>query len=313
MSILDLVTRATSMSLLVSLAACGGPSFQPQAAGGSAQDLEEGAPEPVITVAEVGFHAPESVLHDPEADVYLVSNLGGSPFGEDKAGFISRVRPDGTLESLKWIDGSAAQVTLNAPKGMAIVGDLLYVADVKVVRMFERTTGAPAGEIRIPEASFLEDMAVSPDQVLYVSDTGLGPHFKPTGTDAIYRIDGNRAVSVLIKDPALAQPKGLVATGDAVFAVDWAKGMLRRIGLDGSMTVLATLPVNQLDGLVRDATGAFLVSSWAGLAVYRVTGDGQVSTAIPDLQAPAGIGYDRARNRLLIPLGHDDKVELHAL
>src|SRR5215831_227134 len=110
--------------------------------------VKAAAPPPPlrITVSD-SFNAPESVLYDPQADIYLVSNINGTPLAKDNNGFISRVSPDsGKVVQLKWIAGGANGVTLNAPKGMGIVGDTLFVADIDVVRMFNRTTGAPMGQ-----------------------------------------------------------------------------------------------------------------------------------------------------------------------
>ena len=310
------------MSLILLLGACSGaraPAPGMPVTAAASNDVARYADAPVITVTGVGFRAPESVLHDPGADVYLVANAGApqatttAAAGTDQAGFISRVRPDGTVAERAWIDGSAAGVTLDEPRGMALVGDTLYVADTTAVRMFDRKTGAPRGAIDVAGATMLDSLAVAPDQTLYVSDTGVDARFRTTGTDAIYRIGPDGQVSTLIADPALGQPRGIVATDDAVFAVDWTQGKLRRIGLDGAMTVIATLPANQLDGLTRDPRGAFLVSSWGGLAVYRVTADGQVRTAIEDVQSPAGIGHDQVRNRLLVTLCHGGAIRFYPL
>src|SRR5688500_6376491 len=76
-----------------------------------------------IEVSGVGFAAPESVLHDSVADVYLVSNINGGGRDRDDNGFISRVSPAGELLELKWIDGSSPSVRLSAPKGTTIIGD----------------------------------------------------------------------------------------------------------------------------------------------------------------------------------------------
>jgi hypothetical protein len=38
--------------------------------------------------------------------------------------------PDGSVTNLKWLDGTKQNVLLNAPKGLAIQGNLLYVADI---------------------------------------------------------------------------------------------------------------------------------------------------------------------------------------
>jgi hypothetical protein len=48
---------------------------------------------------------PESVLYDAIDDVYLVSNINGSPFDTDDNGFIARVGTDGSLIETRWIDG----------------------------------------------------------------------------------------------------------------------------------------------------------------------------------------------------------------
>lgn len=145
----------------------------------------------VVAVMDGGFQQPESVLHDSVADVYLVSNLDGTPLDRDDNGFISRVAPDGRVLQARWIAGGQNGVTLHAPKGTGIRGDTLYVADIDVVRRFNRVTGVPLGEIAIPGATFLNDIAVGADGSLYVTDTGLrmgAGRMQSAGTEAVYRI-----------------------------------------------------------------------------------------------------------------------------
>ena len=92
----------------------------PTACGGEGDGAPDEAPAPAepqgpvfsLTVAGVGFATPESALHDPSADVYLVSNINGGPADRDDNGFISRVLPSGEIEELKWIDGDSPEVTL---------------------------------------------------------------------------------------------------------------------------------------------------------------------------------------------------------
>lgn len=94
-------------------------------------------------VVEGGLMTPESALHDPAADVYLVFDIDGNPSARDGNGFISRVAPDGSIRELKWIDGAREGVTLNAPKGMALRGNTLLVADLDAIRLFDRASGKP--------------------------------------------------------------------------------------------------------------------------------------------------------------------------
>src|SRR3989441_12055605 len=118
------------------------PGSQSPSPPSSAAALPAPPPPPAATkVATVtGFLTPESVLYDSAQDVYFVSNINGSPTAKDNNGFISRVRPDGAVENLKFIEGGHNGVTLHAPKGMALRGDTLWVADIDVVRAFDART-----------------------------------------------------------------------------------------------------------------------------------------------------------------------------
>lgn len=114
----------------LALTACGSPDTDE----GDLPEVEDEAAPSAERVEVTGFSTPESVVHDAVDDVYLVSNINGEPLAEDGNGFISRVTPDGEVEALRWIDGEADGVELNAPKGMAVLGDTLYVADIDCVR-----------------------------------------------------------------------------------------------------------------------------------------------------------------------------------
>ena len=70
--------------------------------------------------------------------VYFVANINGSPLGKDGNGFISRLTRDGKVDSLKFIAGGRGGAVLNAPKGMAISGDTLWVADIDAARAFHK-------------------------------------------------------------------------------------------------------------------------------------------------------------------------------
>ena len=71
-------------------------------------------------------------------------------------------------------------------------------------------------------------------------------------------------------------------------------------------------PGGQLDGVVRLADGSLLVSSWEGKAIYRVTGD-SYAVAVDSVEAPADIGYDAGRGRVLIPLFMANRVEIRTI
>src|SRR3990172_7489526 len=210
------------------------------------------AQAPAVTVQGVGFQTPESVLYDAAEDVYLVSNINGSPTAADGNGFISRIGPEGQVLALKWIDGTVSGVTLHAPKGMAIVGDTLYVADITAVRMFDRRTGQPKGSVAVPGATFP-------------------------------RVGGGNA------------------------------GDFCGLGPGGQGGIVRRLPAGGLDGVEALPGGVLLVSSWGASAVFRVAADGRAEAVVSNVRSPADIGYDRKRNRVLIPLFQDNRIVIQAL
>lgn len=277
----------------------------------------EAGPRPDVKLMDVGLAEPESVLHDSAADVYLVSNLKGAPLDKDGNGFIARIRPDGTVDSLHWLGGGGNRGMLNAPKGMGIVGDTLYVADIDVVRRFHRVTGAVLGEIPIPGAVFLNDVATGADGSVYVTDMGLkmgAGKMEASGTSAVHRILPGGRVQTLATGEALGNPNGILVDADGtVTIVGHTSGEVVRIAPNGTRTLIPTQRRGQLDGVVRGRDGALLVSDWKRSAVYRVRPDAPPEIAVRDLPSPADIGYDARRNRLLVPLMTVNRVEAYAL
>jgi len=264
-----------------------------------------------ITVADAGFATPESVLHDAVADVYLVSNINGTPFDVDDNGFISRLAPSGEVLALRWIDGALEGVTLNAPKGMAILGEILYVSDIDAVRMFDRNTGAPLGEVQVPGSTFLNDLAAGLDGAIYFTDSGLKPGasgFEPSGTDAVYRLSGDRSVEALATGDALGRPNGIAIVDGEVWVVSFGSGELYRV-VDGAKMDAMTPPGGSLDGL-EPVDGEFLISSWGSQAVLRGPVAGPFTATVDSLESPADIGFDRVRRRVLIPLFSLDQVRI---
>jgi hypothetical protein len=208
----------------------------------------------------------------------------------------------------KWIDGASPDVKLDAPKGSAIVGGTLYVADITVVRQFDLATGKQGADIAIPGATFLNDIAPSGDTIL-VTDSGLDASFQPTGTDAIYRIAKDGKVTPVIKDKTLGAPNGVIASGDQIWSCTFGSGEVVAIDAKGQKVSSAKPPKGKLDGiLANDATGEIYVSSWEAGAVYKGSGKDAFTEAVTGVKSPADIGWDSKRQKLLIPLFDDNQV-----
>lgn len=262
-----------------------------------------------------GFSTPESILYDARSDVYLVSNINGNPTAADGNGFISRVAPDGRVLDLKWIDGTKSGVRLNAPKGMALAGDTLYVADIVAVRMFDRRTGAPKGSVVVLGSTFMNDLAASPDGSVYATDTGVRPDFSPSGTDAVYKIDPSGKLTVVARSPDLHNPNGITVLPDGtlVLVTFSPTGEVYALGSDGTKQNVRRLPSGNLDGVEALPGGALLISSWGASAVFQLERDGSVKTVVSNVPSPADIGYDGKRERVLIPIFMENRLVIQPL
>lgn len=261
-----------------------------------------------------GFDTPESAIHDGAADLYYVSNIVGAPAAKDGNGYIARLWPAGRMER-RWIQGGRNGVTLHAPKGLAIAGDVLWVADIDVLRRFHRVTGAPLGEVAIPGASFLNDVGAAPDGTIYCTDTGVDANFAPTGTDAIWKLEPGKEPKVLARGAELGQPNGLVALPTGVYVVSWRDGTFYQIDVQGRRTDLGKAPQAQLDGLVRlpasgDKAAAWIATSWAGACAYRFDQQGNCTEIRHRMEQPADLGFDGKRGILLVPLFGSNRLEL---
>ncbi|MFZ5446497.1 MAG: SMP-30/gluconolactonase/LRE family protein [Myxococcota bacterium] len=260
-------------------------------------------PKPAAALTVKDMATPESVLYDAETDTYLVSNINGAPLDKDNNGFIAQLSPDGAIVNAKLVEGGKNGVTLNAPKGTAIKDGVLYVADIDTVRLFDRKTGAPKGEVALKGSTFVNDVAAGPDGKLYVTDSGLNAKFEGTGTDAIWVITPGKkpTAKALVKSKELKGPNGVLATKDAVHVVTFGANELLTFDLKGKKVGEPTkLPNGGLDGLV--ALGdELLISSWGAKTVYRGKLGGEFKPAIEDVEAPADIGLDTKRSRVLVP------------
>lgn len=312
------IPRLLLAASIVPYASCAAPSKPaPQTAPVSAPAPQHGASPPVrrpdepIYVSDAGFQTPESVLHDPRADVYLVSNIEGSPLAADGRGFISRVRPDGSIEALRWIEGGSAGVELDAPKGMALSGEVLYVADISFVRKFERSTGRPLGSVKIEGATFINDVCADAEGNVYVSDSGIRAGFMPSGGDAIYKLEARDQVSVLAQSATLGRPNGLSPSSDGLWVATFGSGELYQLKRSGERSAPLRPPKGSLDGVVQ-WNGRLFVSSWEGSSVYELS-DGRFEERVVGVAAPSDIGFDEKRQRLLIPLFYDDTLVIQPL
>src|SRR5689334_25409435 len=102
------------------------------AAAAKAPDSTAAAAAPPAMFASAGatdsMKTPESVRYDADLDAYFVSNINGNPSQKDGNGFIAQIDAGNTSSVKMLVQSGKNGATLNAPKGIAIVGDTLWVA-----------------------------------------------------------------------------------------------------------------------------------------------------------------------------------------
>jgi hypothetical protein len=306
-----------AITTLAFTAACGRGERATPAADSAAAVPDSAAAAAATGPSKVeGFEGPESTKYDAELDVWYVSNVNGSPLAKDGNGYISRLKDDGTVDSLKWIVSGANGVKLDAPKGLALQGDTLWVADITNVRAFNRRSGAPVASIAVKGAKFLNDVAFGPDG-LYVTDTGFegsAKGFDHTGPDRIYRIAPDRRVSVALDSDSLTGPNGIAwdAAQSRFIVVPFAGNVIRAWRPGGKATEALGTSKGQLDGVEVLGDNRLLVTSWTDSSLF-VFANGTVTPVATGLPSPADIGVDTKRGRVAIPLLLENRVEFRAL
>lgn len=265
--------------------------------------------EPVKLWETTGFKGPESALPVPAEGFAYVSNVAGKPTEKNGNGFISKVAlEDGKIIELEWAKG------MNAPKGLALAGGLLYTSDIDEFVAIDTKTGKIAARYAAPGAKFLNDVTADSTGRVYVSDTG---------TSAIWRLaDGKFEKWLESKD--LNNVNGLLAHGDKLIIAPWGKrredgsaepARLLEVSLkDKTIRPLGDgEPIGNLDGVEPFDASAYLVTEFMGGGLYRVDTSGAAKLMIDLDQSTADIGYVPATRTVLIPMLRKDKLLAYRL
>lgn len=266
-----------------------------------------------------GFQVPEAVRYDADLDVYFVSNVNGNPSQRDNNGYIARVHPDSLNNPTVIARGGERGLYLNAPKGLAIQGDTLFVADIYMLRKFNKRTGEYIGAVNLRDygATFLNDIAVGPDGV-YITDTGIAfdeqGNMSHPGENRVYKVNGERVTTALRGD-SLMNPNGITwdAKNARFILAPFGGPNLQAWNPGTAQTTTLVAGPGGYDGVEVLGNGNILVSSWTDSTVHVVHGGSHMMPLVRNVPAPADIGVDTKRNVLAIPRFNDGKVEYYRI
>ncbi len=239
-----------------------------------------------------GFSWPESALWDKARQHYILSNINGNPTEADGKGYLSKISSDGKVLKAKWVTG------LDAPKGMALVGHDLIVADLGNIHVIDSKTGEKRETIAVPDAKLLNDVT-SNGKEAWISDW--------MGNGIWHYRDGK--VTLWYQGEEIIHPNGLLVENDHLLVGTWGEeiqadfttkvpGDLKAIDLKEKTVTTLAKSVGNLDGVIR-FKGRLLTNDWITGQIFEISDTGEAKEIMKLKQGLADISHDGSA--LLLP------------
>ena len=244
------------------------------------------------------LRVPESVYYDDKSGILYVSNINGKSNEKDGNGFISKVGTDGKIISLQWVTG------LNAPKGMGLYKDNLYVADLTQVVVIDVKSATVTNRYDIEGGQFLNDITVSPNGEVYISDSATGK----------IHLLSNGKVELYFEGKDFKRVNGLLVIPDGLYVADAGTGVNYKLSKDKQLTKY-TETAQGADGIVSVGNRSFVVSSWGG-EVYFVDERAQATKLLDTKEKKlnsADIAYNEKENVIYVPTFYGNSVMAYTL
>ena len=204
---------------------------------------------------------------------------------------------------------------LNAPKGLGLYNNHLYIADIDVVAIVDVNTGKILDRLTAEKATFLNDIEIDANGTVYVTDT--------FGGNAIYSIK-DKEIELWLKDEKLDYPNGLKIVNDKLYVASWGvvtdpktfetevPGKLMSVDLSTKQIKDITRPKGNYDGLVT-YDSQFLISDWIAGGVYAINQKGEIVKVLDSNPGAADIFLQSEEKLLLIPQMLDGKMTAYQL
>ena len=242
-----------------------------------------------------GLKNPESAAVGRDGKVY-VTVIGEREKKGD--GSVAIVEPSGKITTFA--------AGLDDPHGLVIVGDSLYIADVKVVWKVDSkgTVEVYLGPEGFPRApGYLNDIAHDGKGNFYVSDSGD----RAGKGGVIYRIDVRKKATLVLdaeaSSPPIPFPNGvLLDDPDHLLIADFSLGNLFRLDLKDKTLETIGGGFGGTDGLARDSSGRRFVGDWKNGKLYELASAGGPPRLLSDqFQSAADISLMPDGKTLLVP------------
>lgn len=284
------------MIMIFAITGCKSPGT-----GGTDQE-QETMPEFSLTEVwrtDTVLNTCESVLYDAQRELLYVSCINGTPTEKDGKGFIATVGTDGNIRTLEWVTG------LNAPKGMGIRDNLLYVTDIDELVIIDIEQAEVSERIPVNGATFLNDVAVGSDGTVYFTDSNTG---------IIWTYSDGELNSWI--SSGLSRPNGLFVENDRVLLTSSGSEDLKIIDKSTGEMETVTSGIGRGDGVeYTGMEGYYLTSSWSGEVFLIYPDYSKVSllkTSDQEINS-ADIGFNKEEQIVYVPTFFDNRVVAYRL
>jgi hypothetical protein len=295
------------------------PAPQPFEAGKPLGVTVDGKYAPMSRNVKVygGVVSAESCSYDAGRGLILVVNRGANQNEVPNDGFVSMLNHDGSVHTARWIGATRNGLVLNHPFGSEIHRGRLYLADsdggtadgaprVAVLRRFDMATGAPAGEIKVPDSPWLNDIAVARDGTVYASQSGAAD-----GSVAmrIYRVTPAGQISVFLEGAPLSRPNGVAIDNDGnIVVVNMGDTAILTFSPEAKLLKTEHSAQDGSDGIVIMRDGTKYVSSVFKGGVSRIRPGRAAELIATGVPSAASMCYDSGANQLVIPMNPNNGV-----
>ena len=277
----------------------------------AASSPEPAPVEPTLDVVweTAGFSAPESVVFDPQAQRYYVSNMGSRGEGATPGdGFVSVLDADGTLDTLRWVEG------LENPKGLALANGRLYVGDDDALVEIDPDVAAIVARHRPDDGpGTFNDVTADADGNVYVFSRRL---------DTVFRLSGGRFAPWRTLDPhQTGRPNGLRVDAGRLLMGSWEvpaadgsaaqPGVLSAVDLAVGGIERVAGPTGHIDGIEPDGAGGLTVTDFTRGEVLHVDAGGNTTVLLRPGKGAADHLYRIDAQLLVVPQVLDDVVRAY--
>ncbi len=267
-------------------------------------------------------YSAESCTYDPERGLIVIPNRGVPQNIEVNNAWITLMNHDGSVHTSRWIglqtpgaqrDGMNPPLKLNEPYGSDLVNGVLYLADrdggttptdpiISVVRRFNMKSGAQLPDIRVGDASWLNDIAVAADGTIYGTVTGAGQ---------VWRVMPDGKASIFVQGEVVNRPNGIAIDDQGqIVVLTMGNDAVLTYSREGALVRTEHAAQAGNDGLVIMPDGTKYVSSVMNGGVSRIRPGQPAELIAENIPSAASMCYDAGAKQLVIPMNANNAIAL---